>query len=399
MAANLVAAGFLLALVAGVLAWQRPWVSAERPAATATVPADARALLAQQFQQLTDARTKADFVAAAGDSASARTTAADIWDARRALGVEDVSFDYRRGGQAADRADGTTSAEVEVAWREGSSAVRFRLAPGPDGFDLVSASRQGDDPLPLWLAGTVEVERTSGATVITVDGGDDKVDAIPLAARAARTVRDVVPAAGGRLTVVAPARPATTAAILGRPTRAVDRIAAVSTVLGGKSGKPAIVLNPELFATMDERAQRVVMAHEATHVLTGVVRKDVALWVAEGFADYVALHDDKEPLSVSAGQILRQVKAEGVPKRLPTSDDFDESTQSTHGLSTTYESAWLAFRMLGERHGDAAVRGFYTEVVAGADVDAAARQWFGTSVAGVTADWQRYLTKSASTVS
>ena len=81
---------------------------------------------------------------------------------------------------------------------------------------------------------------------------------------------------------------------------------------------------------------------------------------------------------------------------MPTSDDFDEST---HGLSTIYESAWMAFRMLGEQHGDVVVRGFYTDVVAGADVDAAARRWFDTSVAAITADWRRYLTKSASTVS
>jgi hypothetical protein len=147
---------------------------------------------------------------------------------------------------------------------------------------------------------------------------------------------------------------------------------------------------------MDDRAQRIVMTHEATHVLTGIVRSRIELWVAEGFADYVALHDDKAPLSVSAGQILRKVKADGGPRSFPSAKDFDEST---HGLSTVYEAAWMIFRMLGEQHGDAAVRGFYGDVVAGRSVDAAARQWFGTSVAGITADWRRYLTKSASTVS
>ena len=65
---------------------------------------------------------------------------------------------------------------------------------------------------------------------------------------------------------------------------------------------------------MDDRAQRVVMTHEATHVLTGIVRSHIELWVAEGFADYVALHDDTAPLSVSAGQILRKVKVDGAPK-------------------------------------------------------------------------------------
>ena len=81
---------------------------------------------------------------------------------------------------------------------------------------------------------------------------------------------------------------------------------------------------------------------------------------------------------------------------MPSAKDFDEST---HGLSTVYESAWLVFRMLGEHHGDPTVRGFYVDVLGAPTVDDAARRWFGTSVAGITADWRRYLTKSASTVS
>lgn len=395
LTANIAAVGLLLALVAGVLAWQRPWVSADGGGAS-TVPADVRARLTRQFQELTEARSRSAFVAAAGDSAPARQAAGDIWDARRALDVKDVSFAYESGGQAPDRADGSTSAEVDVSWRGGSSTVRFRLAPASDGFDVISASAFGKDPLPVWLAGPIDVDRTPVATVIRIDGGDDDVDAPGLAQSAARTVHRLVPDAQGRLTVVVPATPTTTAAVLGRSRRAVAQIAAVSTALGGPKGTPAVVVNPTLFGDMDGRAQRIVMTHEATHVLTGLAGHRVELWVAEGFADYVALHDDNAPLSVSAGQILRKVKADGAPPTLPSAGDFDEST---HGLSTVYEAAWMVFRMLGEQYGDAAVRGFYGDVVDGRKVDAAARQWFGKSVADITADWRRYLTKSASTVS
>jgi hypothetical protein len=395
LTANVAAVGLLLALVVGVLAWQRPWGSADGPR-TSTIPVDSRAALARQFQDLTDARSRSAFVAAAGDSASAHRTAGNIWDARRALDVEDVAFAYQRGGQAPDSADGSTSAEVDVSWRGGSSTVRFRLAPRADGFDVESVSNYGKNPLPVWLAGRVDVKLTPGATVITIDGGADDVDAVALARRAARTVHELVPDAQGRLTVVVPASPSTTAAVLGRSARDVAQIAAVSTALGGPKGRPAVVVNPKLFGGMDGRAQRIVMTHEATHVLTGLAGRRIELWVAEGFADYVALHDDEAPLSVSAGQILRKVKADGPPPTLPSAKDFDEST---HGLSTVYEAAWMVFRMLGEQHGDAAVRGFYADVVAGRPVDGAARQWFGSFVAGVTADWRRYLTKSASTVS
>jgi len=396
LTANVAAVGLLLALVAGVLAWQRPWVSADSTGTTSTIPADARARLARQLKKLTDAQSRAAFVTAAGDSDAAHRAGGDIWDARQALDVEGVTFTYRRGGEAPDRTDGSTSVMVEVTWRGGASTVRFRLVPATDGFDLVSASKYGKDALPLWLAGRVGVERTPDATVIAIDGGDDDIESVALARQAARTVHDLVPDAQGRFTVVLPATPRTTAAVLGRPLRDVAQIAAVSTALGGRKGTPAVVLNPTLFGGMDERAQRVVMTHEATHVLTGVVRSRIELWVAEGFADYVALHDDTAPLSVSAGQILRKVKADGAPRTLPSAKDFDEST---HGLGTVYEAAWMIFRMLGEQHGDTAVRGFYADVVGGRPVDTAARQWFGTSVTGITADWRRYLTKSASTVS
>jgi hypothetical protein len=396
LAANVAAVGLLLALVAGVLAWQHPWQSTDGSGTTSTIPADARARLARQFRELTDARSRSAFAAAAGDSDSARQAAGDIWDARRALDVQDVTFNYRRGGEAPDRADGSTSAQVKVSWRGGSSMVRFRLAPAADGYDVMTATNDSENPLPVWLAGRVDVERAPGAMVIAIDGGDDDINAVALARQAASTVHRRVPATRGRLTVVAPRTSTTAAAVLGRPTRAVAQIAAVSTALGGAKGAPAVVLNPKLFGAMDERAQRVVMTHEATHVLTGVVRRHIELWVAEGFADYVALHDDKAPLSVSAGQILRQVKAGGAPKRLPSAKDFDESM---HGLGAVYESAWMVFRMLGEQHGDPAVRGFYADVVGGRAVDDAAQRWFAMSVSGITADWRRYLTKSASTVS
>ena len=103
---------------------------------------------------------------------------------------------------------------------------------------------------------------------------------------------------------------------------------------------------------MDARAAQVVVSHEATHLLTGALGTDGEEWVAEGFADFVALHDDDAPLSLSAGQVLRQVKKDGAPKALPSPSDFG---QGEPRLGAVYESAWMVFRMLGERHSDAAI--------------------------------------------
>ena len=147
---------------------------------------------------------------------------------------------------------------------------------------------------------------------------------------------------------------------------------------------------------MDARAAQVVLSHEATHLLTGAVGHTAEPWVMEGFADFVALHDDKAPLSLSAGQALRQVKKDGAPKALPSADDFG---RVDYGLGAVYESAWMIFRMLGEHHDDATVVRFYRDVLSGTDVGKAVRRAFDLSIDQLTAQWRDYLTKSASTVS
>jgi hypothetical protein len=415
LTANLAAVGVLVAVAAGVLIWQRPWVApdAEQPGAVvAKIPGNSRALLAQTFRALTEADTRAEFVAAAGRSKAARTFAASVWAARSRLGVDQVGLVYEQGGDASDRADGSTSAQVKVTWtpsesstfvgaRPTASIVRFRLIPRSDGFDVVSAGAFGRVRLPIWLAGPVHVDRVrvgQGGTATTVMVGTARAcNRVPTqAAAAVDAVRRVQPEVRSDLVVVCPGSATIAAALLGRSPSDVAQIAAVSTALGGSRGTPAIVLNPKLFGDMDVRARQVVMSHEATHVLTGVIGKKLDLWVAEGFADFVALRTDRASLSVSAGQILGRVRTSGAPEHLPTNADFAESA---HGLGAVYESAWMVFRMLAEEFGEPSVTAFYREVLSGIPVADASSRQFGWSMDELTSAWRRYLTKSASTVS
>ena len=407
-------------MAAGGLIWQRPWEvpDAEHPGAVvATIPDNSRTLLTQKFRALTEAETRTEFVAAAGRSNAARTFAASVWAARSRLGVDQVRLVYEQGGDASDRADGSTSAQVKVTWspsetsifagaRPTASVVRFRLIPqsdghDKDGFDVVSASRFGRDRLPIWLAGPVHVDpvhvdQGGTATTVTVGTARGCNRVSTQAAAAIEAVRRVQSEVRSDLVVVCPSSATTTAALLGRSPSEVAQIAAISTALGGSRGTPAIVLNPKLFGDMDARARQVVMSHEATHVLTGVIGKKLDLWVAEGFADFVALRTDREPLSVSAGQILARVRASGAPEHLPTNADFAESA---HGLGTVYESAWMVFRMLAGEFGEPSVTAFYRDVLAGIPAADASSRQFGWSVDELTSAWRRYLTKSASTVS
>ncbi|MGA8987754.1 hypothetical protein [Aeromicrobium sp.] len=397
-----------MALGVALLLWQRPWQGSSDP--VVQIPADASAALAEQFRRLSDADTEASFVAAAGAQDAAKEFAQRAWRARAALGASDVSLRYVTGGDITDRSDGSTVADVEVTWSAGSeagfdesttrtSSVAFRVAPQPDGrFSIVSAApRTG--ALPLWLAGAVAVERSSGAVVIRVDGGDPDLPVESMAAVARAAVLDQVPGTAGEVTFVSPRTQDQTAQIVGQPVDKITQIAAVTTRLDGREGSSedtVIVLNPTVFSTMDRRAAQVVVSHEATHLLTDAVGTRAESWVVEGFADFVALHDDTAPLSVSAGQVLAQVKADGPPERLPSAADFDAGK---HGLGAVYESAWLVFRLLAERFDDAAVVAFYREVLSGAPLGSALDRSFGISVDQLTSQWRTYLKKSASIVS
>lgn len=394
-------------MAVAVLGWQRPWAEKRDAPVAADIPSNPRALLTQTFRDLTEADTRAEFAAAAGHSEDAKSFADAVWSARSRLGVTDVRLVYEQGGDAVDRADGTTSAQVKVTWvpsadsvfagsRPAASDVRIRLRPRPNGFDVISAGGSGRDRLPLWLAGPVQIHQDDTTATISV-GSLRACAGVPARARAAmRAVRELHAESSSRLIVVCPDRTATTAALLGRPAGAVAQIAAISTALDGPQGSPAIVLNPALYRDMDARARQVIMSHEATHILTGAIGTKVDLWVAEGYADFVALRNDREPLAVSAGQILAQVRSSGAPKKLPAEADFAEAS---HGLGAAYESAWMAFRMLADQFGEPAVTSFYRDVVAGVPVAEASARQFGWTIAELTSAWRAYLTKSASTVS
>jgi hypothetical protein len=405
---NIVAAVVLLALAAGLLVWQRPWQGSDD--AVVPIPADADSVLTAQFRALSEASTEKAFAAAAGATPAARTFARNAWSARDALGATQVELRYVMGGEVADRLDGSSVATVEVTWQPGevsgladtsrhSSSVRFRMAPQKGGtFGVVSASA-ATEPLPIWLAGKVTLDRQPGVRVIRLDGGDAEQPVETMAMTARDTVREVVPHTAGTLTVISPHTQAEMAQLVGQKIADVRQIAAVTTRLDGGSDTSVgavVVLNPAVFATMDRRAAQVVLTHEATHLLTKAVGTRAETWVVEGFADFVALHDDSASLSLSAGQILAEVKAGKGPKHLPTAADF---SATEHGLGAVYESAWMIFRMLAERYGDARVETFYAQVLGGTALDHALSSSFGLTSAQLTTEWRSYLAKSASTVS
>ena len=398
----------LVALAAALLVWQRP--GHRSGDAVPAIPANATSVLSSQFRALTAASTEKAFVTAAGATPSARTFARNAWLAREALGARQVELRYVTGGDVSDRSDGSSVATVEVSWQPGatsglgdvsrhSSSVRFRMAPQQGGTFAVVDVSVGTGGVPIWLAGKLTVERQSGLVVMRLDGGDTQQPVDAMAAEARAGVREVVPHTSGTLAVISPHTQDQMAQLVGQKIANVKQIAAVSTQLDGggdPSAASVIVLNPMVFATMDRRAAQVVLTHEATHVLTRAVGTRAETWVVEGFADFVALHDDSAALSLSAGQVLAEVKAGDGPKHLPTAADF---SSTKHGLGAVYESAWMIFRMLAATYGDAKVETFYARVLNGTSLDRALASSFGLTEGELTSRWRTYLAKSASTVS
>jgi hypothetical protein len=399
----------LLLLAGGLLVWQRPWESSGTTR-TAELPDDVPTRLTDQLRELSGADSRAVFVEAAGSLPDAEAFAARTWGSLRALGVTGLELRYVSGGDVADRQDGSAEAVADVTWRAGRrsglgdeaahrATVLLRVAPQDGGGLSIVGARPRQGKLPVWLAGAVEVERGDGAVVVTIDGGADSFPLVRMAQTARTAVEEVVPRATGDVTLVVPRTQAQAADLVGEDPDQVAPIAAVATQLddrGRQGARDVVVVNPEVFSTMDQRAAQVVLSHEATHLLTRAVGTRAATWVVEGFADYVALHDDTAPLSVSAGQVLAQVDAGTLPHTLPDADDFSSAGRR---LGAVYESTWLIFRMLGEERSDADIVAFYESVLAGRPADDALRASLDLTSRQLTRQWRAYLTKSASTVS
>lgn len=213
--------------------------------------------------------------------------------------------------------------------------------------------------------------------------------------RGVAAVREVIPADTGGATVVLSATGEQATALTGQPGQALGQIAAVTTTVDASDSPRApvyVLLNPGIFESLDDRGAQIVLTHELTHAMTGVTAAALTPWVVEGFADYVALASDRRPVRSSAAQVLAKVRDRGAPARLPTVADF---ASTRHGLGATYESAWLVFRLLGERAGDRDVVRFYELVRRGDPVEQALRNVFGMEQGELVTLWRSSLERLA----
>ena len=150
-----------------------------------------------------------------------------------------------------------------------------------------------------------------------------------------------------------------------------------------------VFANPEVFGSLRPTGAQVVMTHETAHVAADAWDSRTPLWLLEGFADYVALRDVDLPVESSASQIIAAVRRDGAPRRLPDAAAFGARTPH---LGATYESAWLACRLIAQQRGEPALVAFYRAADRGESIPAALRSETGLTVSELTRSWRDLLT-------
>lgn len=344
-------------------------------------------------------------LAAPGDARAARELTT-LRDNVRALGVTDLAMRYvtedaAQPGQTAQPGPGAWVGDVQLRWRLRGFDTQPNTMEVPITFrdegaraSFVTARRLTGTAVPLWLLTRVSVSRTARSLVASASSR--AVHRFSrLADQAVVDVRKVLTRWRGRLVVEVPADQTQLNQVLGSEPGAYSEIAAVTTTAdrSRSAGDPVhIFVNPRVFDPLGVHGSQIVMSHEATHVATGAALSSMPTWLLEGFADYVALDHVRLPVSVTASQILTQVRRKGPPSHLPGPAEFNAQNVR---LGATYESAWLACRLLGERYGERRLLAFYRAADRASSTTGPFRTVLGTDQRELTRAWRADLRRLA----
>ncbi|MCW2756884.1 MAG: hypothetical protein JWO46_630 [Nocardioidaceae bacterium] len=345
-------------------------------------------------------------LAVAAPDAGSRAAVTALYDNAQTLGLTDIALRYviltvsTPPTRVAERY-GTRAwaATVEVTWTlptydagpvSVSSAFVFETTGTTTRLAAVGG---GSERSALWLTGPLQVDKTAD-TLVMVAGTGDAATYAPLARKAVSDVHRVL-GWDGPLVVEVPTSEEDLERLLGVDKGSYAAIAAVTTSVDGSSdaGSPVhVFINPAVFTGLGARGSQVVLSHEATHVATKATFAAMPTWLLEGFADFVALAHAGIPVSTAAAQIIAEVRSEGAPDHLPTTDDLAPQAES---LGATYEEAWTVCRFMGQQYGEAKVVAFYDAVDHGATTQQAFGSVLGTTQAAFVKAWSADLVQLA----
>lgn len=201
-----------------------------------------------------------------------------------------------------------------------------------------------------------------------------------------------------RVAAVVPASRAELEAALGPAAGITTEIGAIAqadsqdVVTGKPVGQRVVVVADEL-QRLSAVGRRVVLQHEITHLATAArTTSATPRWLAEGFAEYVGNLGSGQPVRVAAAELAADVRRGNVPTRLPDDARFDASGSGAQ----SYQSAWLACRLIAAHAGQAGLVRFYRAVGGSAEpsdtaVAVALRSIVGMSPQQFRSAWRSYL--------
>ncbi len=300
-------------------------------------------------------------------------------------GALTVSVRYRVRG--IDRADRTT-------------AVRYRLARGRDGWRVAAEDPVGGDAAAPWLAMPgMRVERGERAVVAGTAEDGALVESVA-------TVDRMLPVLAGhwegtpdRVLVLVPRTEAQTDALLGRTTPVVGEVAATTEGPIGAGGLPTgdrVVLDADARARLTPTGREVVLAHELAHVAVRATLPGTApAWLSEGYADHVGYARANLPVADLAAPLIRAVRTGRGPTDLPGGAELDPQQRD---IEVGYLAAWQAVELVVAQTGEASVRALLRactvvggEAAADLACDAAMPRVIGRTRAELTREWQQRL--------
>lgn len=340
----------------------------------------------------------AALLAAPWSERTARVLAVVAGNARR-LGLHDITFRCVEGcaGRRWPAGGPPARVQVEVTWHSrvlqpGRGVALVELLLAREGERLVIASPPGGERVPLWLLERVTLRAGRRAAVVAGVGvaGDRLLER---AEEAVATVGAALPGPLPGVVVEAPSSRTGFARSSGVPLGEARMLAAVTAAAPSVDGRGAHVhLNPEAFDRLGPVGQRVVLAHEVTHVALGVTdRPQPPAWLREGFADHVALGVVQLPVRTLAAGARAFVRASGLPRRLPGEGQLSPARP---GVGARYEASWLAVRLLADRYGERRLATFY-QVSARRGTRHAFTEVLGTTQRLFEARWRRRLAEVA----
>ncbi len=306
--------------------------------------------------------------------------------------VAQVKTSYRlAGAPPAEHTDAVDIVSTPDGWRLGESEPVVAVADG--------------GTLPPWyLAGVRAQSLADVGTVLSwPDSGQSAEQVARLATDGARAAFGAVGRAPQGVLIAVPDTIDTYQALVPGTGEAGSGFAAVTAdVAGPGAGGDLVVVNPEVWPELDGRERQVVLTHELVHVAVGTaVGGGQPLWLAEGYADHVALAPVLESgvtRQQLAGGLLADIAAGVGPADLPVAEDF-----STGG-ERAYTVAWLAVDYAVRTHGEQAVLDLQDRLSgvgqsAGPGVeDAALRRELGVTRDQLVAGWLADLAAQATSV-